>query len=225
MSPASPRGDALARVIAAQAPAERDGFVDRLLGLEDQPTTDEDAVANDPELIRCVASGVSAVADAVLKAGVGPEDVFVDVGAGSGRVAMLVHLLTGARTVGLEIQRGLVDFGRQRVEALALEGVELRVGDARTELPEGTVHYLYLPFVGRSLARVVDALGAMARRRSIAVCALGVELRRQDWLRPIDETSLWMSVYESAVPGVAPRRRAPAALPSLVCVAEERPSP
>jgi SAM-dependent methyltransferase len=223
MMGAVPRGDALAAAIAARAPVDRDRWVDDLLGLEAQPAEDEPSVAADPELIRCVASGVSAVADAVLKAGIGPGDVVVDVGAGVGRVAMLVHLLTGARAVGLEIQAGLVAYGRSRVEALGLDGVDLRVGDARSELPDGTVFYLYLPFVGRSLASVVDALGAMAHRHAIAVCALGVELRRQEWLRPVDETSLWMTVHESVVAGVPPRRREPAALPSLRCVAEERP--
>ena len=34
----------------------------------------------------------------------GAADVFVDVGSGLGRAAALVHLLTGARAVGLEVQ-------------------------------------------------------------------------------------------------------------------------
>lgn len=220
------RGEALAAAIAARPPVERDRYVDALLGLEAQPAADEASVADDPELIRCVASGVSAIADAILKAGVGPRDVFVDVGAGCGRVAMLVHLLTGARAIGLEIQAGLVAFGAQRVADLGLEAVELRCGDAReVELPEGSVIYLYLPFVGRSLDRVVGKLEALARRRGIAVCALGVELRRQPWLRPVDDTSLWMTVHESVIPGVALRPRAASAgLPSLSCVAAERPA-
>lgn len=219
-----PRGEALAAAIATHAPLERDRYVDALLGLGAQPTEDDASVAEDPELIRCVASGVSAIADAILKAGVGPGDVFVDVGAGCGRVAMLVHLLTGARAIGLEIQAALVELGAARAAALGLEGVEMRRGDAReAELPDGTVVYLYLPFVGRSLERVLGKLEAMAGRRGIAVCALGVELRRQPWLRPVDDTSLWMTVHESVVAGVAPRRPAAATLPSLACVAEERP--
>ena len=217
----------LARAIAAEAPVDRDRFVDRLLGLEDRPAHDEPCVGDDPELIRCVASGVSAVADAVLMAGVGPDDTFLDLGAGCGRVAMLVHLLTGARSVGIEIQPGLVDFGRRRAEALGLDGVDLRRGDAREDaLPEATVVYLYLPFVGRSLARVVARLEERARRAPLIVCALGVELRREAWLRPVDDTSLWMTVHE----GVAHPRRAgsPRQRPvvaSLRCVAEERPLP
>lgn len=218
-----PRGEELAHAIALQPPVDRDRFVDALLGLEDRPADDEACVGDDPELIRCVASGVSAIADAVLKAGVGPDDVFLDLGAGCGRVAMLVHLLTGARAIGLEIQEGLVAFGRERAAALALDDVDLRRGDAREdELPAATVVYLYLPFVGRSLARVLARLEEQARRAPLIVCALGVELRREGWLRAVDDSSLWMTVHESVGRG-PPRVRRPPPLPSLACVAEERP--
>lgn len=217
-----PRGEELARAIAEQPPAERDRFVDELLGLDGRPAVDDACVGDDPELIRCVASGVSAVADAVLKAGVGPGDLFLDVGAGCGRVAMLAHLLTGARAMGLEIQPTLVAFGRDRADRLGLEGVELRVGDARRDaLPDATVVYLYLPFVGRSLSMVLARLRDMARRAPLIVCALGVELRHERWLRALDESSLWMTVHQSVESGPPPPRRPPA-LPSLTWVAEER---
>lgn len=217
-----PRGEELAHAIARRPAIDRDRYVDALLGLDGRPAMDEACVGDDPELIRCVASGVSAIADAVLKAGVGPDDVFLDLGAGCGRVAMLVHLLTGARAVGLEIQEGLVAFGRARAAALALDGVDLRRGDARDDdLPAATVVYLYLPFVGRSLARVLARLEEQARRAPLIVCALGVELRREAWLRAVDDSSLWMTVHESVGSGAPRRRRAPS-LPSLACVAEER---
>lgn len=50
---------------------------------------------------------VDAVLRVVEHAPVRASDVFVDVGSGAGRTAALVHLLTGAPVVGIEIQRGL----------------------------------------------------------------------------------------------------------------------
>ena len=40
------------------------------------------------------------------------SDVFVDVGSGLGRAAALVHLMTGARAIGLEVQPALVAAAR-----------------------------------------------------------------------------------------------------------------
>jgi len=220
------RGEPLARAIAAQPPHERDQFVDVLLGTGDAPSGDDPAVMKDPELIASIPSGVAAVADAILKARIGPDDVVVDVGSGAGRVALLVHLLTGAHAVGLEIQADLVDFARRRAAALRIDGgVHFVHGDAREgALPVGSVYYLYLPFVGRSMDRALERLAAVAQRQAIAVCALGVELR-VPWLRTLDDSSLWLSVQESgAAEGEGPgrTRRPVPTLPSLAWVADER---
>ena len=40
-------------------------------------------------------------------------DVFVDIGSGIGRAAAIVHLLTGAKAIGVEIQPQLVRAARQ----------------------------------------------------------------------------------------------------------------
>lgn len=219
------RGEALARAIAARPPRERDAFVDALLGLDGAPSRDEPCVDGDPELIRCVPSGVSAIADAVVRAAIGPDDVFLDLGAGCGRVAAVVHLLTGARAVGIEIQEGLVAFGRRRLEALGLrDGVELRDGDAReVALPAASVVYLYLPFVGSALARVLRRLEEQARRAPLAVCALGVELGREEWLRPVGDGSLWLTVHEGG--GADRASRTAPSWPSLRAIADERARP
>jgi hypothetical protein len=79
--------------------------------------------------------------------------------------------------------------------------------DARdADLDDGTVFFLYVPFTGPVLTGVLRRLRAIAERRAIVVCALGLDVDREaPWLarRPID--SFWLAVYDSVVPGVAPR--------------------
>lgn len=220
------RGEALARAIAERAPGERDAFVDHLLGIPAEPRDDRYAAGSSApcERIDFVPSGVSAIADAVLKARIGPRDTFVDVGAGLGRVAAIVHLLTGARAIGIELQPGMVERGESWIAAGGLsDAVELVCADAlEADLSRGSVFYLYLPFIGETQRRFLARLAQVARARQIAVCTLGVDLRDAAWLRPTDESALWLAVYESAFEGAAPRGIAEVALPSLACVAAEQ---
>jgi precorrin-6B methylase 2 len=137
---------------------------------------------------------------------VSAEDVFVDLGAGLGKVAMAVHLLSGARTRGVELQPELVERARTRAADLGLEGVSLEHADARTaDLSDATVIFLYLAFTGATLATVMRRLEAVAQRRALVVCALGVDLRAYPWLRARETQDFWLSVYDSQCPGAAPR--------------------
>ena len=68
-------------------------------------------------------------------------------------------------------------------------------------------------------------LHGVAGRHAIVVCALAVDLdRHAPWLvaRRID--AFWLTVYDSVVPGVAPReaRRSPLCASLVRAIAEER---
>ncbi|MFO0612323.1 MAG: hypothetical protein U0414_07040 [Polyangiaceae bacterium] len=223
------RGEALARAIADRAPAARDAFVDDLLAVPAARTDDYgDARASPPpDRIDFVPSGVSAIADAILKSRIGASDTLVDVGAGFGRVAALVHLLTGAQARGIELQPALVERGNAWLRSLGLgSAVRIERADAiDAELTPGTVFYLYLPFIGETQRTFFRRLEEVARQRQIGVCTLGVDLRDARWLRSIDDSSLWLTAYESAATGATPRTIRPAYLPSLRWVAEERARP
>ena len=83
------------------------------------------------------------------------SDVFVDVGSGPGRAAALVHLMTGARVIGLEIQPALVAAARDMTARLRLPDVAFVEGDApqlTAALSAGSVFLLYCPFSGERLA-------------------------------------------------------------------------
>lgn len=79
-------------------------------------------------------------------AGVGPDDVLVDMGSGDGRIVLTAAKLRGARGLGIEIDEKLVALS---VEAARREGVADRARFVRqdlfaTDVSEATVVTLYL---------------------------------------------------------------------------------
>src|SRR5262249_28728782 len=108
------RGSALRALIEAQPYRDRDVFVDELLGI-DQPPPDEPLPRGAVPYLPCAVDEILAFAREI-----GPTDRFVDLGSGLGRVAILVHLLTGAASRGIEIQQSLVDRSRALCAKLRL---------------------------------------------------------------------------------------------------------
>lgn len=126
-------------------------------------------------------------------AGSSREDVFVDLGAGMGHVPLLVSMLTGARSVGIEIEAAYVASAGECARGLRLGGVSFVAADAReADLSTGTVFYLYSPFTGSILDQVMGSLRRQSLDRSIRVCSLGPcthNLERERWLKasgPVD---------------------------------------
>jgi hypothetical protein len=104
---------------------ERDAWVDLVLGLDGLPIDGPALPAGGVPYLPC---SVEVLLRMIDEAPVRSTDVFVDVGAGLGRAITLVHLLTGAGAIGLEIQPELVHA------ALALS---TRLGLSRVRCIEG----------------------------------------------------------------------------------------
>jgi SAM-dependent methyltransferase len=204
---------------------DRDTWLDQVLGLGAPPI-------DGPELPRgCVPylpCSVDALVDIVERADVGPTDVFVDVGSGVGRAIALVHLLTGAEVVGIEVQAKLVEVAREvgrnvssRMSTVHGDAVELAGtianpdaagtiantdaagsianadaagsianADAAGAIANGTVFFLYCPFSGERLQRVLAALELIARGRPIRVCCVDLPLPPCTWLVPAEGSGL-----------------------------------
>jgi predicted RNA methylase len=146
---------------------------------------------------------VTTVLEALDLAGVSRRDVFVDVGSGLGRVTALVHLLTRAACIGLEIQSRLILSARERIETLGLSDVSFVEGDAVEEvrtLTEATVFFLYCPFGGTRLARVVDDLEQLARSRPLRICCVGLPALDRPWLSPLPAATPDLTVYRATAP-------------------------
>lgn len=173
---------------------ERDAWVDAALGLTDIPADDPRALPGDG--VPYLPASVDSILAFINHSGVGPGDLVVDVGSGLGRVCALVHLLTGARCVGLELQPGLI------ARAPRLEGVRYVCADAveaTRALGEATHFFLYCPFSGPRLERWVDAL---PRTRDAWVGCVDFPLPRRDWLArvatPSAELELWRAALRPA---------------------------
>ena len=178
--------------------AQRDAWLDLVFGL--------DEIAEDgPELPRGCTPYLPCPVDALLRmlehAEVQSSDVFVDVGSGVGRAAALARLLTGAASIGIEIQPELVRASRALEQRLKVSRLSVIEGDA-ARLSEfislGSVFFLYCPFGAQRLERVLDGLAAIARTRQIRVCSVHLPLPARPWLTPLCLPYDDLAVYRSS---------------------------
>lgn len=185
------RGPALLELILAVPYIERDIWVDEALGFP-LPPPDGDLPRGAVPYVPC---GVEEIVATVRELPLRPGDELVDLGSGLGRVAILAHLLSGAGARGIEIQDHLVAAARARSAEL---GVPVSfVHASADEAPlDGSVFFLYVPFSGEMLARVVERLAEVARSKPVSVCAVGFEID-VPWLVPRATSSRSLTIYES----------------------------
>jgi len=203
---------ALMRVRAS----ERDAWLDRALGLGALP---EDGPDLPPGCVPYLPSPVDVLLRMVDQTPIRSSDTFVDVGAGTGRAAAFVHLLTGASVVGLEVQRSLAGVARELAARLAIPHMAAVEGDAAQlagQMVIGTVFFLYCPFSGHRLEKVLADLEPIARTRTIHVCAVDLPLPACSWLTLQSALSGDLAIYRSNLldPG---DRRDPASTREAVC--------
>jgi len=117
-----------------------------------------------------------------------------------------VAILSDARVVGIERQPAYCAFARRRMRALGIDSVVFDSADARSaSYADGTVFYLFTPFVGGILESVLRRLRDRAAQSTIRVCTYGsctLDVRHQRWLRPVhgDAThSHTLVVFESTL--------------------------
>jgi SAM-dependent methyltransferase len=189
-----PAGAALFERLLKVAPLERDAWVDALLGLDSLPP---DMPGLPPGAVPYLPCEVDAILAMVRELPLEPEDEVVDLGSGLGRVVFLAHLLSGAKAHGIELQPHLVQTAEARRVELGLEGVSFACANAEEAELDGSVFFLYAPFNGDILDRVMARLEEVARRRPIAVCTVGVELGSVSWLAPRRTSDVALSIYES----------------------------
>ncbi|HVE84004.1 MAG TPA: class I SAM-dependent methyltransferase [Myxococcales bacterium] len=197
------RGPALVERLLCVPSRDRDVWADELLDLPEPPP--EDVSALPPGAVPYLPAGVEEILTMVREAPLRPDDQLVDLGSGLGRVVMLAHLLSGARALGVEIQKPLVQYAAACSGNLGLGGLSFVHADAAETELDGSVFFLYSPFNGETLARVMRRLEAVARRRPIVLCAVDLELPSERWLQRRGTSTPSLTLYDSRAPGDAGR--------------------
>ncbi len=140
----------------------------------------------DPEMVYYQPTPARIVVDMVHRLSLGPDDVFYDLGSGLGRAPILVALTSEARAKGVEIEPAYVAYAQRRVKDLDIPRVEFITADARdVRYADATVFFLYTPFKGKILQRVLELLRHEARQRRVRVCTYGpgtLEVMEQGWV-------------------------------------------
>ena len=190
------RGQALLDVLRSIPPFDRDAWVDALLEIEELPLDDCWLPPGSVPYLPC---GVEEIVATVLDAPLKPDGHLVVLGSGLGRAAILAHLLSGSRVSGIEIQQHLVDSARTRCAALGLPLSFAHANATEVEL-HGSTFFLYAPFNGDPLRRVLSRLETLARRRPIVICAVGLEFH-EAWLTPRPTSCVALTIYDSCGAG------------------------
>jgi SAM-dependent methyltransferase len=178
-------------------PAERDAWLDLVFELDSIP-------CDGPELPRGCVPYLPCPVDTLLRmvehARVRATDVFVDVGSGVGRAAALVHLLTGAATIGIEIQSALVLASRNltaRLNGLRFSAIEGEAARLTGFIAIASVIFLYCPFSGDRVEKILDDIEPIAHTREIRVCSVDVPIPARPWLTLVSPPYADLAVYRS----------------------------
>lgn len=175
--------EAFRAAVAARVPHERDPFVRRLLKVDRVP---ERVTERPAGMVHYVASPLDATLE--ICRFVSPEDLFCDVGSGLGLVTMLVRLLTGARTRGVEYDPAYHAWAEARAAELGIDRIEYVQGDARFADYSGvTVLYFYDTFRGGFLEEMVVRMKEIADAGPLTVISRGMS-------SPVLEAVPWLEV-------------------------------
>ena len=163
-----------------------DTLIDGLFALKQAPAPQ---LSPTTDMVHCEETPARVLLALVDQVPFAADDLFYDLGSGLGQVVMLVHLLTGVRARGVEIDPAFTTFAQQQAQALALPSVTFYNQDARmADYSDGTIFFMFTPFRGQLLQAVLARLHQAAQQRPIRLCTFGScsqHVAAQAWLRPL----------------------------------------
>ena len=177
----------------------RDEIASGVLQLREPKETE---LPRSPEMVPYQPTPVRHILDLIAACNLSHNDVFVDLGSGLGHVPLLISILTGIQTLGVELQPAYVASAKECAGRLNLQGSSFVAADARVaDFARGTVFYLFSPFTGTILIDVLDRLQMESIERRTKVCSLGPctrVLADQAWLKPTTDVDPGrITVFES----------------------------
>jgi hypothetical protein len=143
-------------------------------GLFSSGAAPQATLPREPEMVPYQPTPVRVIFALVEQAQLTPADVFYDIGSGLGYVALLVHLLSGARSYGLEREPAYCAYAQACAAALNLAEVSFVQGDARNaDYHLGTVFFMYTPCTGSMLEAVLGRLRQTTEGKAIKLFCYG----------------------------------------------------
>jgi Histone methylation protein DOT1 len=140
----------------------------------------------EPEMVFYQKTPARIILNFIKRSALKPNDVFFDLGSGLGQAVILVNLLTGIKSIGVEYEPAFCRYARSKVEVLNLSEVYFTNEDARyADYSSGTVFFMYSPFEGKILDEVLQKLKRESENRMIKILTYGPctpEVAEQPWL-------------------------------------------
>lgn len=160
-----------------------DTFINALL--TDHPLP-EATKAREPEMVFYQQTPARIILELAERARLTHGDVFYDIGSGLGQVPILVNLLTGAKTRGIEYEPAYCDYATACASKLNLPNVAFINTTAQNgDYANGSVFFMYTPFEGTMLQEMLDILKKESLQRNIRIFTYGPcspHVARQNWL-------------------------------------------
>ena len=140
----------------------------------------------EPEMVYYQKTPVRIVLELVEKSQYQKGDFFVDLGSGLGQVAILVNLLTGIPCKGIEYEPSFCGYASICAKGLSLSNITFVEIDARkADYSEGTVFFMFTPFRGEMMEKVLKLLKIQSVFRKIKIITYGpctAQVALEDWL-------------------------------------------
>jgi hypothetical protein len=164
-----------------------DAFVNGLLLNQILP---ESRLPRSPEMVFYQQTPARIIFELADRAALTPGDVFFDIGSGLGHVPILVNLLTGAKTVGIEYEPAYCDYASACALKLTLANVAFINTTAQNgDYATGTVFFMYTPFEGLMLQQMLNILKSESHKRPIRIFTYGPcspLVSAQNWLNCVN---------------------------------------
>lgn len=178
-----------------------DVFINGLSLFQTMPEQTKDL---EPEMVYYQKTPARIVFELVEKSHISQEDVFFDIGAGLGQVAILVNLLAGITTKGIEFEPAFCDYARNCAGELNLSDVTFINVDARAaDYSEGTIFFMFTPFRGEIMEVVLEMLRRESLQRKIKIITYGpctAHVALESWLDAVvmEESSTYkLGIFSS----------------------------
>jgi hypothetical protein len=140
----------------------------------------------EPEMVFYQKTPARIIFELVEKCNLIKEDVFYDLGSGLGQAAILVNLLAGVTTKGVEFEPAFCYYSRDCAAELNLPNVTFINADARqADYSDGTIFFMYTPFTGKIMQEILELLRKESLMRKINIITYGpctAEIASQSWL-------------------------------------------